>query len=71
MSMAAEFFEVGAIVRHPTCPEWGVGQVQSIIGNRITVNFEHRGKVVLQGEEILLELVSRDGTGRLPFSRQG
>lgn len=71
MSMAAEFFEVGAIVRHPICPEWGVGQVQSIIGSRITVNFEHRGKVVLQGEEILLELVSRDGTGRLPFSRQG
>ena len=52
--------EVGAIVRMPAEPEWGLGQVQSITGSRITVNFENRGKVVLQGENISLELVSSD-----------
>ena len=31
----------GMIVRHPGEPDWGLGQVQSVIGNRVTVNFEH------------------------------
>jgi hypothetical protein len=52
--------EVGAIVRMPAEPEWGLGQVQSIVGSRITVNFEHRGKVVLQGDRASLELVALD-----------
>ena len=46
--------EPGMMVRHPQEPEWGLGQVQSNIGNRITVNFEHRGKVVIDGREIAL-----------------
>lgn len=58
--MAWEFLEVGAVVRHRACPDWGLGQVQSIIGERITVTFEHRGKVVLQGESVPLELVQRE-----------
>lgn len=37
----------GTLVRHPDCPEWGLGQVQSVIGTRVTVNFEHVGKVVI------------------------
>jgi len=37
----------GALVRHPDCPEWGVGQVQSVVGTRVTVNFEHVGKVLI------------------------
>jgi hypothetical protein len=52
--------EVGAIVRMPANPDWGLGQVQSIVGSRITVNFEHRGKVVLQGNGASLELVALD-----------
>ena len=52
--------EVGAIVRMPAEPDWGLGQVQSIVGSRIIVNFEHRGKVVLQGEGASLELVAPD-----------
>lgn len=52
--------EVGAIVRLPAEPDWGLGQVQSIIGSRITVNFENRGKVVLQGDDIALEVVASD-----------
>ena len=52
--------EVGALVRMPAHPEWGLGQVQSIVGSRITVTFEHRGKVVLQGDDVSLELVASD-----------
>jgi hypothetical protein len=43
-------------VRHLHKPEWGLGQVQSNIDNKITVNFEHAGKVVFVGNKI--ELVS-------------
>ena len=52
-----EYLEPGMIVRHPGCPDWGLGQVQSRIGRRITVNFEHRGKVVIDGEHVTLEPV--------------
>ncbi len=44
----------GTIVRHPDQPEWGPGQVQSNIGGRITVNFRHQGKVVIDSRRILL-----------------
>ncbi len=47
----------GMIVRHPDRPEWGPGQVQSCINGRITVNFRHQGKVVLDGRVIALVLV--------------
>ncbi len=47
----------GMLVRHPTEPDWGIGQVQSAIGPRITVNFEHAGKVLINGERITLAVV--------------
>ena len=50
-----QFLEPGNLVRHPDKPDWGLGQVQSVIGDRITVNFEHMGKVVIIGSQILLE----------------
>ena len=40
-------FEPGMMVYHPARPEWGLGQVQSNIGGRGTVNFEHAGKGVI------------------------
>ncbi|MGB8812658.1 MAG: DUF3553 domain-containing protein [Paracoccaceae bacterium] len=46
--------EPGMLVRHPSEPEWGIGQVQSNIGHRVTVNFEHRGKVVIDGRHVTL-----------------
>lgn len=52
----------GAIVRHPDRPDWGDGQVQSVIGNRITVNFEHEGKQLIMGDVIDLIVVA-DGRG--------
>lgn len=51
------FILPGALVRHPDQPDWGIGQVQSVIGTRITVNFEHAGKRLINGREVILELV--------------
>ena len=49
--------EPGMMVRHPGAPEWGVGQVQSRIGDRITVNFTEAGKRVIDGRRVVLEVV--------------
>ncbi|SEO07200.1 Protein of unknown function [Pseudorhodobacter antarcticus] len=49
--------EPGMMVRHPQAPDWGLGQVQSRIGDRVTVNFEHQGKVVIDGQRVELEVV--------------
>ena len=48
--------EPGMLVRHPKKPEWGIGQVQSRINGKITVNFRDHGKVVIDGNLIMLEL---------------
>ncbi len=50
----------GAWVRHPDRPDWGLGQVQSAIRNRITVNFEHAGKVLIDSDVISLTVVDPD-----------
>lgn len=42
----------GMLVRHPARPDWGTGQVQSVAGDRITVNFEHAGKVVIDASRV-------------------
>ncbi len=55
-----EWLEPGMRVRHPGAPEWGTGQVQSVVGARVTVNFEHAGKRVIDAARISLELVSFD-----------
>ena len=51
-------FEVGDFVRHPARPDWGDGQVQSIIGRVVTVTFEEFGKQVIHSEHVTLELVA-------------
>ena len=57
-------FAPGALVRHPTQPEWGVGQVQSVIGNRVTVNFEHGGKQLINAERVDLVVLGEAGEDR-------
>ena len=52
----------GDFVRHPGQPDWGLGQIQSMIGHRITVNFENAGKVVIDGN--VIELAPDDGSPR-------
>lgn len=51
-----EFLEPGSLVRHPDQPDWGLGQVQSVIGDRVTVNFENMGKVVIIGSTVVLDI---------------
>jgi transcription elongation factor GreA-like protein len=50
----------GSFVRHPDRPDWGVGQVQSVIGQRVTVNFENAGKLLINGAVIVLEPIDDD-----------
>lgn len=52
-----EMIEPGMRVRHPGRPDWGVGQVQSVAGDRITVNFEDAGKIVIRSDHVGLEIV--------------
>jgi hypothetical protein len=47
----------GAYVRHPTESDWGLGQIQSVVGERVTVNFENRGKVTILADRVALRLV--------------
>lgn len=50
----------GAWVRHPAKPDWGLGQVQSAVGDRVTVNFEHAGKRLINAAVIALAPAERD-----------
>ncbi len=54
----------GMIVRHPSEPDWGLGQVQSVIGNRVTVNFEHYGKRLINADTVPLAIVGDDEDGQ-------
>jgi hypothetical protein len=49
--------EPGMRVRHPDRPDWGTGQVQSVIGDRITVNFDNAGKVLINAAVIDLVIL--------------
>ena len=48
-------FEPGDKVFNPNKKDWGIGQVQSIINGKITVNFQNVGKKVINSENIELE----------------
>lgn len=51
----------GDFVAHPNCPDWGVGQVQSVDGHRVTVNFENAGKQLINTAVIPLARANPDG----------
>jgi len=53
-------FEPGDLVKMASNHEWGVGQVQSSLDKKVTVNFEHKGKVVLNISRVDLILISSD-----------
>ena len=48
-------FEPGDKVINPACKSWGIGQVQSIIKEKVTVNFENVGKKVINSKIIELK----------------
>jgi len=49
----------GDFVINPKNRGWGIGQIQSIIKNKVTVNFENAGKLVINSKEIILEKKDR------------
>ncbi len=48
-------YEPGDKVTNPDKKDWGIGQVQSIINGKVTINFENVGKKVINTEIIRLE----------------
>jgi hypothetical protein len=62
--IADPFLELGVLVRHPGAPEWGLGQVQSVAGAKVTVNFEDAGKQVIDATRVRLTYVGDDPRNR-------
>ena len=52
--------EPGNFVVNPSKKSWGIGQVQSIIKNKATVNFQNAGKQVINLENISLEKINHE-----------
>ena len=47
-------YDPGDKVINPLKKEWGIGQVQSIINDKVTVNFENAGKKVINAKLVSL-----------------
>ncbi len=52
-------YEPGDKVINPNSKDWGIGQVQSIINDKVTVNFENVGKKVINAHNIKLEILDK------------
>ena len=50
-------YDPGDYVVNPENKNWGIGQIQSIIKERVTVNFENKGKQVINASKITLQKV--------------
>jgi len=48
-------YELGDKVTNPNNKNWGIGQVQSIINEKVTVNFENVGKKVINAKNVELK----------------
>jgi Protein of unknown function (DUF3553) len=60
MARGGAMMEPGQRVRHPGQPGWGDGQVQSVVGERVTVNFENAGKVLVNARLVTLQVLDDD-----------
>ena len=52
-------YEPGDYVLNPNEKNWGIGQIQSIIKNKVTANFENVGKKVINSKEVILEKINK------------
>jgi|TARA_B110000259_G_scaffold177146_1_gene213981 hypothetical protein len=52
-------YELGDKVTNPANKDWGIGQIQSIINGKVTVNFENVGKKVINSNKIKLERINK------------
>jgi|TARA_Y100000389_G_C17277545_1_gene421214 transcription elongation factor GreA-like protein len=50
-------YEPGDKVVNPSNKEWGVGQVQSVINQKVTINFENVGKKVINASIVKIEKI--------------
>jgi hypothetical protein len=57
------FLEPGVLVRHPGQDDWGLGQVQTVAGHKVTVNFENVGKQVIDENVVRLTFIGEDPRG--------
>lgn len=55
----ADWLTPGTFVRSPARPDWGLGQVQSVVDNKATVNFENAGKLVIRLDAAALAVVDQ------------
>ena len=55
--MILDFEPVDRVV-NPLRRDWGIGQVQSIAKEKVTVNFENKGKIVINANNIDLEKIN-------------
>ena len=58
-------FEPGDYVVNPKNKNWGIGQIQSIIKGKVTVNFENKGKQVINASKISLKKVKNFERNRI------
>jgi hypothetical protein len=65
MAMIDNRLVPGAFVQHPDRPDWGVGQVQSAIGGRVTVTFENAGKQAINAAVVTLDVIGPGSPGFL------
>ena len=54
-------YEPGEFVINPKSKDWGIGQILSIINNKITVNFQNVGKKTINSKNITLEKIKLNG----------
>ena len=52
-------YEPGDKVTNPQKKEWGIGHVQSIINDKVTVNFENVGKKVINAKNVELKKLGK------------
>ena len=52
-------YEPGDKVTNTQKKEWGIGQVQSIINYKVTVNFENAGKKVINAKNVELKKLGK------------
>ena len=63
-------FTPGDYVINPLQKDWGIGQVQSIIKNKVTVNFQNQGKQVINGDIVILEKIKNEQKRIKNYSRR-
>lgn len=59
--LADHGFAPGEWVANPQAPDWGPGQVQSVVGANVTVNFENAGKQMINTAVVELVAASAEG----------